>query len=217
LELETVDITRPEVVSVNIVTAPYLHSRRKRLVDIVFGLLGLLIVTVMYPFVAVLIVIDSRGSVFYRQTRLGQDGTLFRLVKFRTMVADAEAPGNPVFAQAEDPRVTRIGRLLRRTYVDEFPQWWNVVKGDMSTVGPRPERPEMSDIIVKRYPRFETRTKAKPGITGLAQTQYGYVRTMEDSRRKLNYDQLYIENASFRVDLWIMLKTIVRVVSRRGT
>jgi lipopolysaccharide/colanic/teichoic acid biosynthesis glycosyltransferase len=212
-----VGTTRPEVVNVNIVASPYLLSNRKRVVDIFFGVVGLLVLAVMFPVVAVLIKIDSRGPIFYRQARLGRNGRVFQLVKFRTMVDAAEAPGSPVFAQAADPRITRFGWFMRRTYIDEFPQWWNVIKGEMSTVGPRPERPEMRDQIVKRYPRFENRIKGKPGITGLAQVRYGYVRTMEDSKRKLSYDQLYIESASFPVDLWIMLRTIVRVVGSRGT
>ena len=208
---------RSHIVVKTTVEAPYLHSKRKRLIDIIFGVVGLVCVAVVFLPVAILIKVNSRGPVFYRQSRLGVKGRQFLLIKFRTMIADAEISGKPVFAQAADPRVTGFGNFLRRSYLDEFPQWWNVLKGEMSVVGPRPERPEISDKIVERYPNFENRTKAKPGITGLAQTQFGYVRTFADSKRKLNYDQLYIEIASLKVDVWIMLRTIIRVIGRRGT
>lgn len=195
----------------------YLRSRRKRTADLVFSVVGLAVTALMFPIVGVLIKLDSRGTVLYRQRRLGIDGKDFLVVKFRTMVSGAEDEDGAVWASREDPRVTRVGRVLRRLYIDEFPQWWNVMKGDMSVVGPRPERPEMNNLITERYPEFTRRLNAKPGITGLAQTEYRYVSSVEDSRRKLNYDKRYIQNASIMLDTWVIVRTFRRLLLRRGT
>ena len=197
--------------------SPYLRSRGKRVVDILFSIAGILITAVTYPFVALLIKLESRGPVFYAQTRVGTDGKKFSLIKFRTMIHGAEVNGVAVWASENDPRITRVGRVIRRLYIDEFPQWWNVAKGDMSVVGPRPERPELIEQITKKYPAFSKRLNAKPGITGLAQTEYRYVNSISDSRHKLSYDQKYIQEASVALDLWIVLRTFRRVVTRRGT
>jgi lipopolysaccharide/colanic/teichoic acid biosynthesis glycosyltransferase len=195
----------------------YLTSRGKRIADIVASIFGILITAVMYPFVAILIKLDSSGPVLYRQVRLGANGREFSLVKFRTMIQDAEAGGEAVWASENDPRITRVGRIIRGLYIDEFPQWWNVAKGDMSVVGPRPERPELVELITEKYPRFVKRLDAKPGITGLAQTEYRYANSVTDSRHKLAYDRKYISEASLALDFWIVLRTFRRVVTRRGT
>jgi len=133
------------------------------------------------------------------------------------MVRDAESENGAVWASENDPRVTRVGRILRRLYIDEFPQWWNVMRGDMSVVGPLPERPEMNSLITERYPDFPRRLLTKPGITGLAQTEYRYTASVEDSRRKLNYDKRYIQNASISLDAWIIMRTFLRMLFRQGT
>jgi len=203
--------------STKVSRSPYLRSRVKRVTDIVLSVAGILITLGMFPVVALLIKLDSRGPIIYRQNRLGLDKKPFVLVKFRTMVDDAEERGRAVWAADNDPRITRIGWLLRNSYIDEFPQWWNVLKGDMSVIGPRPERPEMSDLISRAVPGFNERLRAKPGISGLAQVEYGYANTMSDSRHKLSYDQLYIVNASPAIDLWIIVRTIRRMLLRRGT
>lgn len=195
----------------------YLRSRTKRMIDIHVGIVGLLITAIMIIPVAILIKFDSAGTVFYKQTRLGLDGREFSLVKFRTMYADAEKNNGPTWAVENDQRVTRVGNLMRRLYLDEFPQWWNVVNGDMSVVGPRPERPEFSELITETYPNFTARLDAKPGITGLAQTEYHYTKTVAESRNKLNYDQRYISHASIALDAWVVLRTFRRVILRHGT
>jgi lipopolysaccharide/colanic/teichoic acid biosynthesis glycosyltransferase len=194
-----------------------LFSIRKRTIDLLISTVGLIALGIIFIPIAQLIKIDSRGSVIYRQRRIGLDGKTFMLFKFRTMSASAEESGVAVFAAPNDVRVTRVGRLLRRTYLDEFPQWLNVFKGDMSVVGPRPERPQIAEDIIKHYPGFRNRTTTKPGVTGLAQVEYGYVSTIADSKHKLSYDQLYIERASLRVDLWIIFRTLSKIVTRRGT
>lgn len=200
-----------------ITPSSYLRSRRKRAVDIFSSILGIMFTVLIFPFVAVLIKIDSRGSVLYRQTRLGMNGRPFSLVKFRTMAQDAENGRGPIWASGNDPRITRVGRVLRRLYIDEFPQWWNVLTGDMSMVGPRPERPELTTVITERYPDFLNRLGAKPGITGLAQTEYRYTNSVSDSRHKLNYDQRYILKASTLLDMWIVLRTFRRMLLRHGS
>jgi lipopolysaccharide/colanic/teichoic acid biosynthesis glycosyltransferase len=195
----------------------FLRSKKKRAVDLFTSVFGLLITAVMLPLIALLIKLDSRGPIFYRQKRLGLDGNVFVLHKFRTMVDDAEDNGGAVWATNTDPRITRIGWLLRTIYIDEFPQWWNVFKGDMSAIGPRPERPEMSKLISREVPGFSKRLGAKPGISGLAQVEYKYANTVSDSRHKLSFDQIYISKASSLIDMWIMVRTIRRMLLRRGT
>lgn len=195
----------------------YLRSWRKRTLDLALSLVGILITAITFPVIALLIKIDSRGPIFYRQTRLGMDSQPFTLVKFRTMVQDAEANGEAIWSTADDPRITRIGRILRRLYIDEFPQWWNVLRGEMSIVGPRPERPEMVEIIIQRHPGFLKRLEAKPGVTGLAQTEYGYASSIDDSRRKLRYDVKYMGEASMTLDLWMIIRTVRKMAKLAGS
>jgi lipopolysaccharide/colanic/teichoic acid biosynthesis glycosyltransferase len=203
--------------TVNSSESSYLRSRRKRVIDIVFSVAGLTLTALMLPVVGLLIKLDSRGPVLYRQTRLGIDGKVFELLKFRTMVKDAESEHGAVWASKDDPRMTRAGRILRRLYIDEFPQWLNVMRGEMSVVGPRPERPEMNMLITERYPDFHRRLLTKPGITGLAQTEYRYTSSVAESRHKLNYDKRYIQNASILLDAWVIMRTFRRMFFRRGT
>ena len=197
--------------------APYLRSKKKRCFDVLVGFFGLLVTAVGFPFIALLIKMDSRGPVLYRQARLGIDGRPFVLIKFRTMIHNAEKISGPVWSAEDDPRVTRVGKLIRTIYIDELPQWWNVIKGDMSVVGPRPERVELAEVVAERVPNFDRRLLAKPGITGLAQTEYRYANSIVDSRHKLNYDVRYINKASLIADAWIVARTIRRMLLRRGT
>ena len=195
----------------------YLASFRKRSLDIVVGSIGVLLLAAMFLPVAILIKLTSAGPVFYRQRRVGRDGREFELIKFRTMTHDAEAEDGPVWAQPNDPRVTRVGGMLRRLYIDEFPQWINVLKGDMSVVGPRPERPELMGQILDVVPNFGQRLKAKPGITGIAQINYKYTNTMIEARNKLRHDVIYINAASLTLDLQLILRTLRRVWLFKGT
>ena len=195
----------------------YLESRRKRALDIVIGFIGVVLLALMLPVVAVVIKIISPGPIFYRQQRIGLNGRSFNLVKFRTMDVDAENVNGAVWAKPGDPRITPIGRILRRLYIDEFPQWWNVLKGEMSVVGPRPERPELTEQILVFVPNFNKRLRAKPGITGVAQVNYKYTNTMIEARNKLRHDVVYINAASLRLDIQLILRTFRRVWALNGS
>jgi lipopolysaccharide/colanic/teichoic acid biosynthesis glycosyltransferase len=156
------------------------------------------------------------GPLIYRQTRVGEGGKHFTMFKFRTMHEDAEEPGRPAFAQKNDPRVTWIGRMLRRTHLDELPQLWDVLKGDMSIVGPRPERPEFIPTLEEAVPFFTRRLLVKPGITGWAQLRRDYASDAEGAADKLSYDLWYLRHRNLVVDLAICAKTFSAVLLRPG-
>jgi len=165
---------------------------------------------------AVLIKLDSPGPVFYRQKRLGRNGYEFDVLKFRSMRADAERHSGPTWATENDPRITRVGRVIRLLRIDELPQLINVLRGEMSFVGPRPEREYFVRQLEKQIPYYGLRLVARPGITGWAQVQYRYASTEEDSLEKLKYDLYYIKNSSLLFDLWIVLKTVKVVLAGSG-
>jgi lipopolysaccharide/colanic/teichoic acid biosynthesis glycosyltransferase len=166
--------------------------------------------------IALAILLDSRGPVFYTQARVGKAGRVFKVVKFRTMRQDAEAANGPQWADDNDPRITRIGRFLRSSRLDEIPQLWCVLKGEMAFVGPRPERPEFVEWLSKEIPFYGVRHMVRPGLTGWAQVKYKYGSTVEDAREKLQYDLFYIKNASIGLDLLIVFQTVKTVLLRRG-
>jgi sugar transferase (PEP-CTERM system associated) len=189
----------------------------RRAVSIVISLIGLILALPLLPFIMLAIRLDSKGPVFYTQTRVGKSGRVFKVVKFRTMCDDAEAASGPTWAGDNDPRVTRVGRFLRSSRLDEIPQLWCVLKGDMAFVGPRPERPEFVEKLSKEIRYYkEVRHMVRPGLTGWAQVKYKYGSTVEDSREKLQYDLFYIKNASIGLDLLIMFLTVKTVLLRRG-
>jgi lipopolysaccharide/colanic/teichoic acid biosynthesis glycosyltransferase len=183
--------------------------------DLAFGSLGLLILAVLFPLLAVAIKLDSPGPVFFRQIRVGFLGRKFRIFKLRTMHLDAEHRG-PVWAQENDGRVTRVGRILRKLHLDELPQMINVFKGEMSIVGPRPERPEFVRSLLLHVPYYRARFLARPGITGWAQVFQGYSSSIEGSALKLEYDLFYLKRQSLGLDLLILLKTIGSVIGLKG-
>jgi sugar transferase (PEP-CTERM system associated) len=187
----------------------------KSLVDTILAVLGVCLSLPLMVLIGLLTKLDSAGPVFFRQERVGENGRIFTLFKFRTMVADAEKDTGPVWAQNVDPRVTRLGRVLRRTGMDEIPQLLNVLKGDMSFVGPRPERPHFVAALQEKIPYYSQRLAVKPGITGWAQVRYGYGATIEDAVEKLQYDLYYIKNISIFLDLLIVLSTIHKVLFAR--
>ena len=189
----------------------------KRLLDLVLALLGLVVLLACLPFVAIAIRLDSAGPVLYRQTRCGRSGKPFSIVKFRTMIQDAERDGKPRWAAADDARITSVGHLLRKTYLDELPQVVNVLRGEMSIVGPRPERPEFVQQLQREIPFYRTRLMVKPGLTGWAQTQYRYGNSADDALIKLQYDFYYLRNWSIWLDLRIILQTFGAVLTSKGT
>jgi lipopolysaccharide/colanic/teichoic acid biosynthesis glycosyltransferase len=188
----------------------------KRGVDITGSSILLFMLAPAFLAVAIAIKLTSPGPVFFRQNRLTQGGRIFTLIKFRSMSVDAESSTGATFAQKSDPRVTPVGTFLRRTRLDELPQLINVLRGDMSLIGPRPERPEIADQLSKRISRFPVRLRAKAGLTGLAQVIQGYPNDVDGYRRKLSLDILYIRQQSLLLDAWIALKTIGVVFSGSG-
>ncbi len=197
-------------------SAPGLHQPLKRALDIAVAL-GLLILTLpVMAITALLIKLDSRGPVFYAQQRTGLRGEPFLLFKFRSMVADAEAGGTPLWARHRDSRITRIGSFIRSTRIDELPQLLNVLGGSMSMVGPRPERPLFVDQLQRAIPFYAQRLAVKPGLTGWAQVNFPYGASVEDARQKLAYDLYYVKNRSLALDLVILLRTVRVVLLREG-
>jgi sugar transferase (PEP-CTERM system associated) len=188
----------------------------RRLFSTLAAAIGLLLALPLLPFVVLAIKLDSRGPVIYRQMRRGLGGSHFHCYKFRTMRQDAEADSGATWATDDDPRITRIGRFLRISRLDEIPQLWCVLKGDMAFVGPRPERPEFVEWLSQEIPYYGVRHVVRPGITGWAQVQYKYGNTLEDAREKLQYDLFYIKNASIGLDLLILFQTIKIVLLGRG-
>ena len=189
----------------------------KRTLDVSAAVAGLLIGWPVMLLVALAVKLTSKGDVLYTQDRVGLNGEVFTVYKFRSMCENAEAETGPVWAsKAGDMRVTPIGAWLRRSRLDEMPQLWNVLIGDMSFVGPRPERPEFVNRLTEEIPFYRQRHIVRPGITGWAQVRYTYGATTEDALQKLQYDLYYIKNMSIALDLFIILSTIKTVLLRKG-
>jgi sugar transferase (PEP-CTERM system associated) len=188
----------------------------RRLLNFTVGLAGLLLAAPLMPFIILAIKISSPGPALYHQQRVGRGGKVFYCHKFRTMRKDAEADSGPTWAGDDDPRITKVGKFLRVTRLDEIPQLWCVLKGDMAFVGPRPERPEFVEWLSREIPYYGVRHLVRPGITGWAQIRYKYGNTIEDAKEKVQYDLFYIKNASIGLDIFIMFQTIKIVLLRRG-
>jgi sugar transferase (PEP-CTERM system associated) len=193
-----------------------LSQALKRASDIVFSIGMLLLTLPLMTLTALAIKIDSPGPVFYRQQRIGYFGRPFTLLKFRSMSVDAEAGGAARWAQKQDPRVTKVGAFIRATRIDELPQLANVLRGEMSMVGPRPERPVFVEQLARVIPFYRERSYVKPGLTGWAQVNFPYGASVEDAREKLTYDLYYVKHRSLLLDLFILLSTVRVVVSREG-
>jgi exopolysaccharide biosynthesis polyprenyl glycosylphosphotransferase len=188
-----------------------------RLLDLALLFLGLPTILLLMPFIALAICLDSPGPVFYRQIRCGRAGKPFFIYKFRTMVNDAEKDGKAQWACKNDPRITRVGRFLRKSRLDELPQLLNVLRGEMSIVGPRPERPEFIEQLEQEIPLYRTRLLVKPGITGWAQVHYDYGNSVEDALIKLQYDFYYIRYQSLALDIYTMFQTVGVLLRLQGT
>jgi sugar transferase (PEP-CTERM system associated) len=187
----------------------------RQVVSICVAGLGLLLFLPFFPLVVLAVKLSSKGPIFFRQTRVGMGGRNFEVVKFRTMFTDAES-GGAKWATKNDPRVTRVGMFLRKSRIDEIPQLWNVLRGDMGFVGPRPERPEFVAWLTEELPFYYLRTLIRPGLTGWAQVRYGYGATLAETKEKLEYDLYYIKHMSIGLDLLIMFETIKTILRRRG-
>ena len=195
---------------------PEWEKKLKRIFDIFISLGMLLLTSPILILTAMAIKIDSKGPVFFKQERMGQNGKIFSILKFRSMINDAEKLTGPVWSQKDDPRITRVGKLVRKIRIDEIPQMYNVLKGEMSLVGPRPERPFFVEKLSEAIPYYKRRLKVRPGITGWAQVKHKYDESIEDVKVKLRYDLFYIENMSIRMDFKIMLRTIFVVLFGKG-
>ena len=195
---------------------PEWEKRIKRVLDVLFSFI---ILVVSFPVVlisAIAIKLDSEGPVFFTQERCGMNGELFRMVKFRSMFVDAEKRTGPVWSTKDDPRITRVGKVIRKLRIDEIPQMANVLKGEMSMVGPRPERPFFVEKLAEEIPYYKRRLKVRPGITGWAQVKHKYDENIEDVKVKLRYDLFYIENMSLRMDFKIIFRTVFVVLFGKG-
>jgi lipopolysaccharide/colanic/teichoic acid biosynthesis glycosyltransferase len=188
----------------------------KRLLDILVSLTGLSICILLTPFTAILILLESGFPILYNQIRFGKSGKLYNIYKFRTMYQDAEKDGRVQLTQQHDERITHVGSILRRTHIDELPQFWNVLRGDMSIVGPRAERPELIIEYQKHIPLYRARLLVKPGMTGWAQVNYGYSVTITQTVIKLEYDLYYIKHRNIVMDILIILRTVSQVIGFRG-
>ena len=188
----------------------------KRTFDIVASLVLVFTMLPLMIIVASLLALESGAPIIYRQERVGLGGRTFQLLKFRSMRPDAEADGKPMWAKVGDPRITRLGALLRRTRIDELPQLLNVLRGEMSLVGPRPERPVFVEMLTQKIPFYAVRHSVKPGLTGWAQVRYSYGASVEQSMKKLEYDLYYVKNHSLFLDLHILLATVRVVMSGEG-
>ncbi len=195
---------------------PEWEKKMKRIMDIVISFLILVLSAPILLVTAIAVKLDSKGSVFFNQERMGLNGRLFKVYKFRSMIKDAEKYSGPVWSSKDDPRITRVGKFIRKVRIDEIPQMLNILKGEMSLVGPRPERAFFVEKLSEDIPLYKRRLKVRPGVTGWAQVKHKYDETIEDVKTKLRYDLFYIENMSLRMDMKIIFRTVFVVVFGKG-
>lgn len=203
------------LISVNSEVMPVWQRTLKRFIDILVSVIALILLIPVFIVLAILVKLSSPGPIFFRQQRIGKNGQPFQIIKFRTMYLDSEKNG-PQLSSASDPRITKIGRFMRKSRLDEFPQFYNVLKGDMSLVGPRPERQFYIDKIVTVEPQFLELTKVRPGITSWGQVKYGYAENVEQMLDRMKYDLLYLKNRSLSLDFKIMLYTVLIIFKGAG-
>jgi lipopolysaccharide/colanic/teichoic acid biosynthesis glycosyltransferase len=197
------------------VTKREMYEKFKKVMDIILSFFILIIFFLIYPFATVAIKLNSKGPALYKQKRTGKNGKIFEIIKFRSMVENAEKSGAQ-WAKEEDDRITFVGNILRKTRIDEIPQVWNVIKGDLSFIGPRPERPELIKELETKVPHYSMRHLVKPGLTGWAQINFPYGASVEDATEKLQYDLYYIKNKTLLLDIIISLKTLAVILRHSG-
>jgi len=180
----------------------------KRMFDVILSIIGILICLPIWILISLLVKLDSKGPVLYYQSRSGKNGKLFNIIKFRSMISNAESDTGPIWAGSEDSRITKIGSFLRRFHIDETPQLINIMMGEMSIIGPRPERPYFIKKLKKTYPFYNRRLKIRPGVTGWSQINQPFDTDVKDVHQKLKYDFYYIENLSYRLDVHILFRTL---------
>jgi len=188
----------------------------KRSLDVLLSLIAMVLLSPIFLLLCILVYFSSPGSIFYRQIRVGERGIHYQIYKFRSMYENSERDTGPIWASLDDKRITKVGKVIRRFHLDEIPQFFNVLIGDMSIVGPRPERPEIIEKIMKEIPDYLSRTKMKPGITGWAQLNGTYDNNIDDVSIKLQNDCYYIENFSLSFDIKILFLTLIRVLKGKG-
>jgi exopolysaccharide biosynthesis polyprenyl glycosylphosphotransferase len=192
------------------------YEMSKRLIDIVGGLIGTILYLVLFPIIALVIILDTGKPILYNQTRLGLNGHEYKIIKFRTMRQDSEKDGKVRVTVENDERITRVGKILRKSHLDELPQFVNVLTGEMSLIGPRAERSELVNDLQSKVPFYRARLLVKPGITGWAQVNFGYAATVEDTAIKLEYDLYYIKHRDLFLDFLILVRTVGTVVGFKG-
>ncbi len=215
-QVKTASIYGFPLVEINPTLMTEWERKVKRLMDVVISLILLIISLPIIIITAIFIKLESEGPVLYKQERVGLNGKVFKVLKFRSMVNDAEKTTGPVWAGKDDPRITKVGKFIRKVRIDELPQMYNVLKGEMSLVGPRPERPKFVEQFAKEIPLYKRRLLVKPGLTGWAQVKHKYDENIEDVKTKLKYDLFYIENQTLRMDLKILFRTIFVVLLGKG-
>lgn len=204
----TTQLVGVPLIDINLNIDTFYSRVLKRILDIFIGFIGTIICFPIWVLIGLIIKIDSSGPIFYFQSRSGKEGKLFNIIKFRSMITDAESSTGPVWSNLYDPRITRVGKILRRLHIDETPQLVNILKGDMSIVGPRPERPFFVEKLKESYPFYSRRLKIRPGVTGWAQINQPFDTNIKDVHQKLKYDFFYIENLSLKLDFHIIFRTI---------
>ena len=188
----------------------------KRLIDIIVSFIALIFIAIFFPFIALFIKLDSKGKVIYSQERVGYHNKIFKIYKFRSMVHNAENDNRPQLSSEDDPRITRMGHFMRKYRIDELPQFWNVLRGDMSLVGPRPERKYYVDLIMERQPAYSLVHQVRPGITSMGMVKFGYAKDLKQMLKRLDYDLIYLENMSLLNDLKILVYTLKIIFTGKG-